>query len=557
VTDDLSLIQQVLVRYANAIDELDNRTFTWLAPTILVAATILTRWPWRGRTLFNWDAIQYALAMDRFDLAAHRPHPPGYPGYVLAGRALRGLTGLDANTSLIVLSIGATAAGAIALARIGGQIATRRTGLIAAALLLASPLAWLYSDTALTYAFDPLISLTGGWFAWRALRHDSAWTLVRGGLLVGVLGAVRPTSSALLLPLLVWTGWRLWRRGAARPAALAAAATAVVVGTASWAVPLVIVSGGPVPFIRTSLELGDAVSASSAVWSTGLSGLLANSGAVLDGLLLSLGLALPLLIAAALSWWLTPRRQRAPAPWPGPGPGFIAAWIGPALLVFSAIHIGQLGYLLFPLPALLLPAAAVVERSPAWFGLRSGVLDRRWPIVVVLGANLVIFAAALAPVIRRHDREVATVLATVRALPPGRTVVLTDPASDGSYRLGLYSLRPYRVLAVGQDRRGVTGELFASDGSAPEYDLRRFDRAGPLRLPSRGDLVALDGAVLRVVGDPAAFDDRHLADAARIWRVTLDPAAPPLLWGQRIWVRGGDCPCQRYRHNAPHAVHAG
>jgi hypothetical protein len=42
--------------------------------------TVATRLPLRGRYLFNWDALQFALGIQRFDLAAHRPHPPGYIG---------------------------------------------------------------------------------------------------------------------------------------------------------------------------------------------------------------------------------------------------------------------------------------------------------------------------------------------------------------------------------------------------------------------------------------------------------------------------------------------
>ncbi|MFN2450770.1 MAG: hypothetical protein ABR541_00265 [Candidatus Dormibacteria bacterium] len=516
----------------------------------LVALTVVSRWPLRGRTLFNWDAIQYALATDRFDLAAHRPHPPGYPGYVLAARLARALTGADANTALIGLSVLATALSVLAIEAVAYRVSGRRGGLVAAALLLLSPLAWFYSETALTYAFDPLISLAGGWFAWRAFREGSLTRLVCGCLLVSLLGAVRPTSAALLLPVLAWTAWHLGQsRRRARPAG--AAAAAFTVGTALWAIPLMVISGGPQAFLHASLQLGDAVSASSAVWSTGIRGLAANSRAVLDGLLLSLGLAAPLVGAAVALWRLRPAAQRPSSPWPGPGPQFMAIWIGPALLVFAAVHIGQLGYLLFPLPALLLAATGVLDRSAELLHLPERAVARWVSLGVVLAVDLVLFAGSLAPVVRTHDRQVAAILAATRRHPAAETVVLTDPASDGSYRLGMYSMRPYRVLAVGRDRSGRTGELFANDGSAPEYDLSRFDRVGRLRLPASGNVVVLDGPVLGVIGDIAGLDDHALDGGARVWTVTLRASDPAVIWGQRIWLHGSDCPCERYRNNAP------
>ena len=45
------------------------------------------RWrPYRARMLYNWDAVQFALALREFDIAKHQPHPPGYVLYVGLGR---------------------------------------------------------------------------------------------------------------------------------------------------------------------------------------------------------------------------------------------------------------------------------------------------------------------------------------------------------------------------------------------------------------------------------------------------------------------------------------
>ena len=48
--------------------------------------TLASRWPYRARMLYNWDAVQFALALTEFDVAKHQPHPPGYLLYVGLGR---------------------------------------------------------------------------------------------------------------------------------------------------------------------------------------------------------------------------------------------------------------------------------------------------------------------------------------------------------------------------------------------------------------------------------------------------------------------------------------
>src|SRR5262249_24558274 len=44
--------------------------------------TIVSRLPYRARMLYNWDAVQFALALREYDVVKHQPHPPGYVLYV-------------------------------------------------------------------------------------------------------------------------------------------------------------------------------------------------------------------------------------------------------------------------------------------------------------------------------------------------------------------------------------------------------------------------------------------------------------------------------------------
>src|SRR5438445_13725936 len=79
------------------------RSDTWIAGG-LAALTLVSRWPYRACMLYNWDAVQFALALREFDVAKHQPHPPGYLLYVALGRLLNASLG-DPNMAYVTLAM--------------------------------------------------------------------------------------------------------------------------------------------------------------------------------------------------------------------------------------------------------------------------------------------------------------------------------------------------------------------------------------------------------------------------------------------------------------------
>ena len=116
----------------------------WRMPLLQVAIlgllTVATRLPFRSRTLFNWDSVNFALGVIDFDVVQHRPHPPGYVLYVATARALTWLT-KDPNTSLVCLSIAAGTLSVLLTYALGRRLFGARDAFLAGLLLLTSPLA--------------------------------------------------------------------------------------------------------------------------------------------------------------------------------------------------------------------------------------------------------------------------------------------------------------------------------------------------------------------------------------------------------------------------------
>src|SRR5258707_2465234 len=84
----------------------------WKAAALVAAWVYVSRWPFRSHALFSWDSANFALALDKIDIAMHRPHPPGYLGYVFVARLLRHVFP-DPNTALVVANLIATALAAL------------------------------------------------------------------------------------------------------------------------------------------------------------------------------------------------------------------------------------------------------------------------------------------------------------------------------------------------------------------------------------------------------------------------------------------------------------
>ena len=301
--------------------------------------------------------------------------------------------------------------------------------------------------------------------------------------------------------------------------------------------------------MRDALQLGARVSSTSAIWRAGAGALTLNSKAILDGVGLSLGIYLPLMLGILFVYRFFDRSRDGQRPARSRRLEILfVAWTVPALLTFVLIHIGELAYVLYFLPAMLLPAGLVLDKAAQALTARRSSLQvpaRSILLCACAAANIGTFAlpsGSLLDQLRNRDTHVSALLAAVHRFSPASTVLITDPEGPSSYRTAMYYLSNYAVIAVGRDRSGHAGEMFSNRPGAPAYDLSRFERAGPLRLPSGMRALILDRAVLHSIADPWTLHAIRPSGDRRtlIYIVSLDPSDPPLALGRWIYVRASD-----------------
>jgi hypothetical protein len=248
----------------------------------LALAFALSHLPFLAGTLEDIDSVNFALGVRDFDVADHRPHPPGYPIYIALGKAGVAIAGLftegprssvEARTLSVMALIGALAAIVLLYRVLTAASAAREVtdlipppwrgldprALAATALAVSCPLFWYLavrpmSDVpGLAAALGAQACLALAWWRQqpdadgdRRLNADRLVTsgrmLVLGALLTGLSIGFRSQNAMLTIPFLL--GVLLDRTGRGVAGAMIGGGVAFVIGVSVWAVPMVAASGG-------------------------------------------------------------------------------------------------------------------------------------------------------------------------------------------------------------------------------------------------------------------------------------------------------------------------
>lgn len=301
----------------------------------------------------NQDGVNFILGVERFELAEHRPHFPGYPVYVALGKLVSS-AGLSAEWALVAVGLISTMVAAGALYLLAAPRAGPAGALALTAAFLFIPPVFSFSHKIFS---EPLgLALLMAAFAAAPESGGARARFMISGALAGLLMGARLSwwPFALALGALAAT------RGAAGAYAAGAA-----VGAGLWFVPMLSLTGGEelarIAFSFTEGHFnawGGAPGALSApegrgaVFVTNLAHTLGANPSSLPGLLW-IGT-----FAAALAAW-KPRAPRGRAAWFAGAAILYLAWL------YAGQNVGNARHFLPVIPAALLTLASFAARLPA------------------------------------------------------------------------------------------------------------------------------------------------------------------------------------------------
>lgn len=431
-----------------------------------------------SRLLLHMDSGQFALALEKFDITVHQPHPPGYFLYIMMGRLLH-LFINDPNYVFVSISVFFSGLTVAAIYVLGKEIFERKIGIVGALLALSSPSLWFHGEVALTYIVEAYFSTAIALFCWKIHKGEEKYLWI-SAIALGLAGGIRQNTPVFLLPLWLYSVRHL------NPRKIFASLILLAVTGLFWFIPMVMMSGGWDVYRGAIRELwmfhAGGHSLLGGEWST----FILFPLKLIQYIVFGLGAFLFPFCLAVYSL----ARSRQLKSLDSAKLLFFSLWVLPAMTfyIFVFLSMQNSGYALIFLPALLILSSVSIfyignkfrerYRRKAWLSVLSAV--------VVL--NTAAFFLLVFPVsyrwIRIHDRNLSALLADVKTCNPGETAVFVNNLIYYSYRHIMVYLPEYlsynvdvRTTKTGERRKtfwGINKETFLQDEVALPARITRF-----------------------------------------------------------------------------------
>ncbi|MCZ2076429.1 MAG: hypothetical protein HUU41_02040 [Bryobacteraceae bacterium] len=317
---------------------------------LLLGALIATRLPLMPKYLITFDAINFALAVERFDPSLHQPQPPGYPAFVLLLRAIACFVpGIEAVFSVTALLSSWLAL--ILVQWLGALMINEKAGWITALLLLFNPPFWL---AALTNPIRLWLA-TGAVMAVIAVKLMerpalSVKAFYAAAIILGAISGFRPVLPALLLPVVALAAWR----HRIRPLHWILAGTVGAAAAAGWFAFTAASVGGIEQYIQVLLDYNQQQAEPTSLLYGAMPGAavyMALQAITWTGL-------------GVLSWiWSVPFARRTAPLLAKHDRWLLLVWFFPAFLFYATVHVGDPDHTLSIIPVTCLLGAAVLLRA--------------------------------------------------------------------------------------------------------------------------------------------------------------------------------------------------
>jgi hypothetical protein len=440
------------------------------------------------RYLFIFDSVNFALALQNFNVGVHQPQPPGDPGFVLLSRLLHRVIPdpVDVFFSLGVL---ASATAAWLIAKLGDVLSGAKSGIAAAVLLIFNT--GMTSSIVISPVrnFLAISSALVAWLAWLTwTRPQPRVFFILTVASLGLCSSFRPELALTLMPVVLFAA--IGKKIQARYYALAAAIFAITI--LAWLYP----TARPVGGLRPYFEVLRVYFVSQA-----RATIIGNSHFAVPSWIYMIWRAIIWTFTGALTWmWLLPFVWRSQS-WLRDKMlvAFLACWLLPSFLFYCFLHIEHAGHALVTIAGVCLVGGLVLSAiRPAWLFVLT--------LALVAVLNVEAFKHPFLP-----DDEANTVslqalnknwskpLEELRGLLSYKHLFIATDSSGLSWRTIRYYLPDTPMLLF---ERGVPGAATLFPGN---NRLERLDKVA--KIPSCGKIAWLVGDTAHVPAQISRFAD--------------------------------------------------
>ena len=414
-----------------------------LLPLSLFLITVITRIPFTSKFLYHIDSGHFALALDKYDITVHQPHPPGYFLYVMLGRLFHYFIN-DANTVFVSISVIFSGFTVVGIYYLGKEIYDKKIGLLAAIFALTSPNLWFHGEVALSYIVEAFFSAIVAFLCWRIYKggHKYIWLSV---VILGIAGGIRQNTTVFLLPL-----WLFSVKGMQVKKILLSLGLLGFV-CLLWFIPMAYMTGGWNAYCGAFKELWLFNTGHVSVFENGWASFKIFSSALLNFTFYAIGAGIYVLGLAAYSLI----RQRRLKYLDRAKVYFFSFWVLPSVFFYLMIfiHPANPGYVLIFLPALCILLAVSIGYLSGEFKkiIKKDIYIPVVMLVIVINLYVFIFSSNQASYreIKKHDNNLSIMLHNINLYDPTKTVVFVrEPYIFYGFRQIMYYLPEFRVYQI-------------------------------------------------------------------------------------------------------------
>lgn len=212
----------------------------------------------------GWDDVDFALALQQYDLSRMQPHFPGYPIYILTAHLFY-VWLHDPYYALTVLSAAAGGLTALPLWLLFSQAASIRVARLAVWIYAIAPLPLISGIQPMSDSLGALLAAWLAYLTWQAVAADrggenkvsSFVYLTLAGVILGLLLGVR-ISYLALSSLWIWAVWQVAVKSAQpirqRMRAVASSAVAALGICLAWLTAMAVSEGGVDSFLALAFS---------------------------------------------------------------------------------------------------------------------------------------------------------------------------------------------------------------------------------------------------------------------------------------------------------------
>ncbi|WP_156936116.1 nucleoporin-interacting protein [Anoxybacteroides tepidamans] len=221
--------------------------FSFIALFLLFCAEIMYASPYAA----SWDQVDFALALERYDLLAMQPHFPGYPYFILGGMLVHAFIANPAR-ALSILNIVLLCSASVPIFLLAKKYGAKEAAWPITVLVQSTSYVTLIGSQPMSEGAALAVLW---WYMWAVERAYArvTWSahllaLFFFGLLLGIRLSYAPFAVALIF--LWWADWKMHQR-VRRLFFLAAAA---LLFQLIWVIAVALTEGGLHSFLKLALS---------------------------------------------------------------------------------------------------------------------------------------------------------------------------------------------------------------------------------------------------------------------------------------------------------------